>query len=237
MSTYFTKYEPQRLETPSLTPENTSGSGKDSKNTTERAFENAEQEVTSGSDDIDKEVEIKQNSDAEDKHSESSASSETVNEDIVEDSPRQDSSTELVPDMENTRLPNGSVISEAKETSIPLIPSPKPSSSKASWRGLKRPLSKSSDDALTPVHTEARLSSADFNVAVVTYKRSTSQDYTKIDVHDHDDDDKDHSALYTDISTSWATSFWTQFSVLMVRTFKQSKPDILSKLNFVQVSR
>ena len=92
-----------------------------------------------------------------------------------------------------------------------------------------------STDALPPVHTEARLSSADFNVAVVTYKRTTSRDYSKVDIHYHDDEE-DQSALYSDISTSWATSFWTQFTVLLQRSFKQSKPDLLSKLDIIQVS-
>ena len=170
----------------------------------------------------------------QDNHSKSSSSSESLYYKV--DSPRDISSTEPSRDIENALIPNGNVESEANQSSVPLIQNPKASSSKTSWKGFKRSLSKLSDDGPKPVHTEARVSSADFNVAVVTYKRSTSQDYAKIDVHDHDDE-VDHSALYTDISTSWATSFWTQFSVLLVRTFKQSKPDILSKLNFVQVRR
>ena len=124
-------------------------------------------------------------------------------------------------------------LSETNESSTPLIPSPKPS--KTLWKNVRDSFTKSSEALDLPVHTEARLSSADFNVAVVTYKRTTSRDYSKVDIHYHDDDE-DQSALYTDISTSWATSFWTQFTVLLQRTFKQSRPEILSKLNFTQVS-
>lgn len=123
--------------------------------------------------------------------------------------------------------------SETNESSTPLIPNPK--SSKTLWRNVRESFTKSSEALDLPVHTEARVSSADFNVAVVTYKRTTSRDYSKVDIHYHDDDE-DQSALYSDISTSWATSFWTQFTVLLQRTFKQSRPEILSKLNFSQVS-
>ncbi|XP_067048982.1 uncharacterized protein [Acropora muricata] len=123
--------------------------------------------------------------------------------------------------------------SEANASSAPLIPHSSISHLRNSWRSLTRSISKSSHHDLSPVHTEAQvLSSADFSVAVVAYKHQTSQDYTKIDVNAHDDDD--HSELYADIPTSWATSFWTQFTVLMGRTFKQSKPDILSKLSLIQ---
>lgn len=54
-----------------------------------------------------------------------------------------------------------------------------------------------------------------------------------LDIHDDDEDDDD----YSDVSTAWATSFWTQFSVLTERTFKQSKPEILSKISFFQVRK
>ena len=124
-------------------------------------------------------------------------------------------------------------LSETNESSTPLIQNSKPS--KNLWRNVRDSFTKSSEALDLPVHTEARLSSADFNVAVVTYKRTTSRDYSKVDIHYHDDDE-DQSALYSDISTSWATSFWTQFTVLLQRTFKQSMPEILSKLNFTQVS-
>lgn len=216
-----------RLETPSPTPEN-NGQG-------ETSTEDTDQKVDASSDATGKDAGKEQNSEVVDRGSETDSSSDTVDDGESEHTPTPDSRTELAPEHELANLiPNGNVESEANETSTPLISTAKSSSSKIPWR---RTHSKSADDNLaTPVHTEARLSSADFNVAVVTYKRSVSQDYTKIDVHDQDDDE-DHSELYGDISTSWATSFWTQFSVLMVRTFKQSKPDILSKLNFIQVSR
>ena len=122
---------------------------------------------------------------------------------------------------------------DENESTNPLIAHQKLSPSKTLWKSVRNSFTKSSDP-IPPVHTEAQLSSADFSVAVVTCKRTTSRDYSKVDVHD--DDDEDHSALYTDISTSWATSFWTQFTVLLQRTFKQSKPEMLSKLEFIQVS-
>ena len=217
--------EVPRVGTSSPTPE---GKGRDHKISREGALENNQQKVDESSDVTDKEAETEQSTSVGHCSSDTDSSSEAVNKTLT--------TSEDLPDKEDALIPNGHAISETNESSIPLIPSPKPSSSKISK--LKRTLSKNStDDVSCPVHTEVRLSSADFNVAVVTYKRSTSQDYTKIDVHDQEDDE-DHSGLqYSDISTSWATSFWTQFSVLMVRTFKQSKPDILSRLNFVQVSR
>ena len=224
------------METPSPSPED---NGKVKEPATEGAKTNTEREEDNSPDVTVKEIEIhvEQNSDAGDRSSESDGSSEAVNEVASMEDPRPDSRTELVTEKEANMIPNGDASSDNHESFIPLIPNPKPSPSRTSWRGLKRSLSKNSDEVVhSSVHTEARLSSADFNVAVVTYKRSASQDYTKVDIHDQEDDE-DHSAHYTDISTSWATSFWTQFSVLMVRTFKQSKPDILSKLNFVQVSK
>jgi len=123
-------------------------------------------------------------------------------------------------------------LSDTNESSAPLIQNPIPS--KTLWKNVRDSFTKSSESLNPPVHVEARVSSADFNVAVVTYKRTTSRDYSKVDIHYHDDDE-DQSALYSDIATSWATSFWTQFTVLLQRTFKQSKPEILSKLNFTQV--
>lgn len=224
-------HEVSRLDTPSPNPEKSSEKGAD---TTEKApLDKTNLKVGSTQEVSEKSTETEK-AFTQDNHSKSSSSLESLYSKV--DSPRDISSTEPSRDIENALIPNGNVESEANQSSVPLIQNPKSSSSKTSWKGFKRSLSKLSDDGPKPVHTEARVSSADFNVAVVTYKRSTSQDYTKIDVHDHEDE-VDHSALYTDISTSWATSFWTQFSVLLVRTFKQSKPDILSKLNFVQVRR
>lgn len=135
--------------------------------------------------------------------------------------------------LRRSELDGQQLSSEANAISAPLIPHSSLSHLRNSWRSLTRSISKSSHHDLSPVHTEAQvLSSADFSVAIVACKRQTSQDYTKIDVNAHDDDD--HSELYADIPTSWATSFWTQFTVLMGRTFKQSKPDILSKLSLIQ---
>lgn len=141
-------------------------------------------------------------------------------------------------DMEapNGHAPSVRELTDENESSNPLIASRKHPPSKSLWKSVRNSFNDTkSTDALPPVHTEARLSSADFNVAVVTYKRTTSRDYSKVDIHYHDDDE-DQSALYTDISTSWATSFWTQFTVLLQRSFKQSKPDLLSKLDIIQVS-
>lgn len=134
----------------------------------------------------------------------------------------------------NGLIPSGNdeLPSEMSESSNLLATNPKPSASKTLWRNVRDSFTKSSDH-LPQVHSEVLVPVADVNVAVVSYKRSTSRDYSKIDVHD---DDEDHSALYSDISTSWPTSFWTQFTVLLLRTFKQSKPDILSKLELSQVS-
>ena len=179
----------------------------------------------------------------------SETSGSSSDNELKECSPRLDSQSELFVGIEHKKVPNAIEIpsgnlppaSEGVELSAsrkdlmddsctPLLCT-KPSLSL--WRGHST--SKSNDTTRLPVHTEVQLSSADFSVAVRTYRRSTSQDYTKVDVLDHDEDE-DHCALYGDISTSWSTSFWTQFTVLLQRTFKQSKPDILSKLNFFQVT-
>lgn len=153
--------------------------------------------------------------------------------DTLADDTSEDSQEQTALEMAD-KIPFGDAKLEPNESSAPLIPNSRPSSLLNSLRNLTRSISKSSQHDLSPVHTEAQVvSSADFSVAVVAYKRTTSKDYSKIDIHDHDDDE-DHSQLYADISTSWPTTFWTQLTVLVGRTFKQSKPDILSKLNFIQ---
>ena len=76
--------------------------------------------------------------------------------------------------------------------------------------------------------------SGDFStVPLVSFKRSRSKDAsTKLDLFDDEGED---SSDYGEVSSTWVTSFWTQFTVLNRRTFKQSLPEILSKLNFIQV--
>ncbi|XP_028394230.1 ABC transporter G family member 9-like [Dendronephthya gigantea] len=48
------------------------------------------------------------------------------------------------------------------------------------------------------------------------------------------DDDCGHNGFHLDHGDKWPTSFWTQLCVLSHRTFKQSLPVILSKLNLIQ---
>lgn len=83
--------------------------------------------------------------------------------------------------------------------------------------------------------------SANAKVSIVSFKRLKSIDksYAALDIcndgegsGDEDTDELD----YGHISTTWVTSFWTQFSVLLQRNFKQSKPEILSKINLLQVN-
>lgn len=60
--------------------------------------------------------------------------------------------------------------------------------------------------------------------------------YKTLDVEDDEEESGDEKEeTYGHISTTWVTSFWTQFCVLLQRNFKQEKPEILSKLNLIQV--
>ena len=68
------------------------------------------------------------------------------------------------------------------------------------------------------------------------------KNYTALDLHINNDgresrDEDEDEEEYGHISTTWVTSFSTQFTVLLQRNFKQAKPEILSKINLFQVSR
>ena len=225
-SAMSTEYGPGRLETPNLTPEN---NGKDQLESTQ---DTASEPGNNAADKL---------ADKEKWREDDSSSSSTT--ELVDDTSNVPSDEEalkspVLDDMEapNRHLPFVSERTDENESSNPLIATQKHPPSKSLWKSVRNSFNDTkSTDELPPVHTEARVSSADFNVAVVTYKRTTSRDYSKVDIHYHDDDE-DQSALYSDISTSWATSFWTQFTVLLQRSFKQSKPVVLSKLDIIQVS-
>lgn len=61
--------------------------------------------------------------------------------------------------------------------------------------------------------------------------------YKTLDIRDDEEESGDEEVEeqdYGHISTTWVTSFWTQFTVLLERNFKQAKPEILSKLNNIQ---
>ena len=157
-------HEVSRLDTPSPNPEKSSEKDAD---TAEKApLDKTNLKVGSTQEVSEKSTETEK-AFTQDNHSKSSSSSESLYSKV--DSPRDISSTEPSRDIENALIPNGNVESEANQSSVPLIQNPKSSSSKTSWKGFKRSLSKLSDDGPKPLHTEARLSSADFNVAVVTY--------------------------------------------------------------------
>ncbi|KAK3702242.1 hypothetical protein QZH41_016770, partial [Actinostola sp. cb2023] len=96
--------------------------------------------------------------------------------------------------------------------------------------GTARPESRNSNDIekgpeINSSHTSPSPSCLDVasvsELPMISFKKGA--DYSYLDIHDDDDDDHD----YTDVNTEWVTSFWTQFSVMTERTFKQSKPDII----------
>ena len=225
-SAMSTEHGPGRLETPNPTPEN---NGKDQlENTQDTAREPGNKSADTLAD-KEKETEV---------DSSSSSTTELVDDTSNVPDDEENLKSPILDDMEapNGHVPSVSELADENESSNPLIATQKHPPSKSLWKSVRSSFNDTkSTDALPPVHTEVRLSSADFNVAVVTYQRTTSRDYSKVDIHYHDDDE-DQSALYSDISTSWATSFWTQFTVLLQRSFKQSRPDILSKLDIIQVS-
>ena len=228
----FTEYGPGRIETTNPAPEN---SGKDQLENTqdtagETGIKSAEKLADKG-----KETAVDCAEQGDD-----SSSYSTI--DVVDDTSNvpDDNDNLKSPILDDIEAPNGHVpsvseLTDENESSNPLIATQKHPASKSLWKSLKNSFTDDKSTDALPVHTEAQLSSADFSVAVVTYKRTSSRDYSKVDIHYHDDEE-DQSALYSDISTSWATSFWTQFTVLLERSFKQSKPDLLSKLDIIQVS-
>ncbi|KAL9969972.1 hypothetical protein ACROYT_G022267 [Oculina patagonica] len=242
-SAMSTEYTPATLETPSPTAKN--NERHELENTQDTASERSSKTSDNSADQGNVEQEDGQPTATEDplcKEEESSGYSSLDVGDgnsIAPDKEVEKESLESsILDSNGVPKERGSSVNDEKEvadendSTNPLIAHQKLSAPKTLWKSVRNSFTKSSD-SLPPVHTEAQLSSADFSVAVVTYKRSTSRDYSKVDIHD-DDDDEDQSALYSDISTSWATSFWTQFTVLLQRTFKQSLPDILSKLELIQ---
>jgi hypothetical protein len=71
----------------------------------------------------------------------------------------------------------------------------------------------------------------------LSIRRNSMEEIKKIMecTSDDSDDDEEHKGFHLDHGDKWPTSFLTQFFVLSHRTFKQSLPIILSKLNLIQV--
>lgn len=71
----------------------------------------------------------------------------------------------------------------------------------------------------------------------VSIRRSSMEEIKRMMDNSSEDgeDAEDHGGFHLDHGDKWPTSFLTQLVVLSHRTFKQSLPIILSKLNLVQV--
>ena len=67
-------------------------------------------------------------------------------------------------------------------------------------------------------------------------RRNSMEEIKRMMDNTSEDSDGNEERFHWDHNDKWPTSFWTQLYVLSQRTFKQSLPIILSKLNFVQVS-
>ena len=153
---------------------------------------------------------------------------------------RPSSHTELLPEHSDTEKlleENGEISPDhhsppAEKTAFPV----EQDQERTSHGCLHRKKNKSHEQLSVQLKTQV---SGDFSgVSVVPFARTVSREYAKVDMHDEEEeeDDDEDSRKYGHISTTWVTSFWTQFTVLTQRTFKQSLPEILSKLNFIQVS-
>jgi hypothetical protein len=70
-------------------------------------------------------------------------------------------------------------------------------------------------------------------------RRNSMEEIKKMmdDTSEDSDDDEEDKRFHLDHGDKWPTSFLTQLIVLSQRTFKQSLPIILSKLNLTQVCK